>query len=748
MDEYLQLFGRRRPTDPAAADPSTHPLMATAVRNGVGTATAGPSHHHSRSSHRRALRGSGVITSDPNGIPGGLARMIQDLIGEDGFQVVEQMMVRGGGPTEAILELRTNGSAPISVTHLVNHRHTHRSNAPAPAESSQDPTRQVSEFSPALTAQRWIDEGKMTQGRNAAERISTLVNFVVLALLPEARAHDAASEAKQAKELKEAEEEEVRQREAKIEADIAAAAQERAARQTEQVDIFLPIEQSRPTPAESPSEPAIQIQPSDDRDVDMADIQPDHTASVNIPEEVGSVPNEAQRPPAPVADTDTASSSHDATNNAEAAPSESPARVTVLVHGSPVDITDTGIDPTFLEALPDDMRQEVVQQHMRERRAAEPVIRPEESQISPEFLDALPPEIRAEILQQEQDALDRARRERERAANPAAQQGGPSDMDSASFLASLEPALRQAVLMDQDEGFLQTLPSALLAEASALLSEGWQRSERQRTAPTEQAAPPSTARKPPAAHESIQLLDKSGVATLVRMLFFPQVLRKSAMQKVLANLCENSKTRSDLFNLLLGVLQEGLVDVGAVDRSFSQLSFRPGKAHATTSKTPTKARADSYQSLAESSSSNPNLITQRCMEALGYIVNANDAAAFYFLSEQDALPGGKRPSSRKGKGKEKPSPTTHFPIVLLLTLLDRDSLLKSPAMMGMVAQLLATVTRPLAGLKEPAVLAQPEASGSGTQPTVDATTTSEAEAPQPAASDEREGMVQRILLRW
>ena len=45
------------------------------------------------------------------------------------------------------------------------------------------------------------------------------------------------------------------------------------------------------------------------------------------------------------------------------------------------------------------------------------------------------------------------------------------------------------------------------------------------------------------------------------MLFFPQVLRKSAMHKVLANLCENSKTRSDLFNLLLGVLQEGSVDV-------------------------------------------------------------------------------------------------------------------------------------------------------------------------------------------
>jgi hypothetical protein len=48
-----------------------------------------------------SVQGPGIIANDP----GGLACMIQDLIGEDGFQIVEQMMVRGGGSTEAILEL-------------------------------------------------------------------------------------------------------------------------------------------------------------------------------------------------------------------------------------------------------------------------------------------------------------------------------------------------------------------------------------------------------------------------------------------------------------------------------------------------------------------------------------------------------------------------------------------------------------------------------------------------------------------
>ncbi|KAK0559827.1 E3 ubiquitin-protein ligase tom1 [Tilletia horrida] len=72
------------------------------------------------------------------------------------------------------------------------------------------------------------------------------------------------------------------------------------------------------------------------------------------------------------------------------------------------DITDTGIDPTFLEALPDEMREEVLNQHFRERRAAATTAAAANSNIAPEFLEALPPEIRAEVIQQEQ--LENARR--------------------------------------------------------------------------------------------------------------------------------------------------------------------------------------------------------------------------------------------------------------------------------------------------------------------------------------------------
>ncbi|KAJ2921271.1 hypothetical protein H1R20_g15823, partial [Candolleomyces eurysporus] len=142
----------------------------------------------------------------------------------------------------------------------------------------------------------------------------------------------------------------------------------------------------------------------------------------------------------------------------EASTSAAPERITAMIHGSPVNITDTGIDPDFLAALPDDMREGVLNQHVRDQRAAR-VERPADLQISTEFLDALPPDIRAEILQQE--ALERERR---RAEESAAASRGPAEIDPASFIASLYPTLRQAVSMEQDEGFIGSLPSHMLAE--------------------------------------------------------------------------------------------------------------------------------------------------------------------------------------------------------------------------------------------------------------------------------------------
>ena len=152
------------------------------------------------------------------------------------------------------------------------------------------------------------------------------------------------------------------------------------------------------------------------------------------------------------------------------------------------------------------MREEVLNQHVRDQQAAR-VERPPNSQISSEFLDALPPEIRAEIIQQE--ALERSCRRPDESAARISVTGEPADIDPASFIASLDPSLRQAVLMDQDDGFIQTLrvPPHMIAEAGVYRDEVHARRPPGSRNPTRAVPAGTPARKYTVQHDAILLLD-------------------------------------------------------------------------------------------------------------------------------------------------------------------------------------------------------------------------------------------------
>ncbi|KAJ2898341.1 E3 ubiquitin-protein ligase tom1, partial [Coemansia aciculifera] len=105
---------------------------------------------------------------------------------------------------------------------------------------------------------------------------------------------------------------------------------------------------------------------------------------------------------------------NEAAEEAPAAPAAPAEPVFVVIDGERIDITDTGIDPEFLLALPDDLRMEVIEGRREEQRAeqqrqqsggeregAQASAAATDGGISQEFLDALPPEIRAEVLEQE-----------------------------------------------------------------------------------------------------------------------------------------------------------------------------------------------------------------------------------------------------------------------------------------------------------------------------------------------------------
>ncbi|CAH7676141.1 hypothetical protein PPACK8108_LOCUS11243 [Phakopsora pachyrhizi] len=104
-------------------------------------------------------------------------------------------------------------------------------------------------------------------------------------------------------------------------------------------------------------------------------------------------------------------------------------------------------NPTFLEALLDDTRREVSNLHIQEQRPAR------EELYAP---------IQAEVI--------RSKLERRNTTSGSATLAlsGSEDLDPATFFASLDPTLSKAVLLDQDKGYISTLPQNILAEVDAL----------------------------------------------------------------------------------------------------------------------------------------------------------------------------------------------------------------------------------------------------------------------------------------
>lgn len=96
----------------------------------------------------------------------------------------------------------------------------------------------------------------------------------------------------------------------------------------------------------------------------------------------------------------------------------------------------SAIDPTFLEALPEDLRAEVLASQQAQSIQPPTYTPPSADDIDPEFLAALPPDIQAEVLAQQR-------------AQRLAQQGEgqPVDMDNASIIATFPADLREEVCL-------------------------------------------------------------------------------------------------------------------------------------------------------------------------------------------------------------------------------------------------------------------------------------------------------------
>jgi E3 ubiquitin-protein ligase HUWE1 len=537
-------------------------------------------------------------------------------------------------------------------------------------------------FVKASTSQRWQEEARVLYGPSAIEKSQRVVNTILKTMVPpameaakkrqEEREAEAARKAKEEQELREQKEREVREAKEKEERER----QEREAAEA----------------ASRANEPEAEVSATEESGSAL-EAQEMEGVQTELP-----TSEESAELALPVTDTRP--------------------RIMATLRGHEYDITDLGIDLEYLDALPEELREEVLMQQVAERRQEERAQRAQQQQAQPQaaepaapsgdqptdideqFLAALPPEIREELLQQE--AAERRRREREenRRRNQVAGVPAPQaeEMDPASFLASLAPDLRAAVLMDTDEDTLRQLPPEISAEARAYGGDrrlnqfneyGYRRGDRR--------AQPDDPTQKKKARPCVQMLDKAGVATLLRLMFIPQQgSAKTSLSSILRYVCENRQNRAEVISILLSILQDGSADVNAVERSFAQLSIRAKQPQQPADKTPKISRKNGALSI--NADVSPLMVVQQCLNTLTQLTEKNPAVWSFFLTEHETGVGFKNRSNRKGKGKD--IKATRFPINALLTLLDRKLIVESSSIMEQLTTLLRAITVPLQGLKK------------------------------------------------
>ncbi|MQL76681.1 hypothetical protein Taro_009068 [Colocasia esculenta] len=356
------------------------------------------------------------------------------------------------------------------------------------------------------------------------------------------------------------------------------------------------------------------------------------------------------------------------------------------------------IDPTFLEALPEELRAEVLS--AQQNQPAQPSGNQPQStgDIDPEFLAALPPDIRAEVLAQQQAQRLHQSQELE---------GQPVEMDTVSIIATFPSDLREEVLLTSPDAVLANLTPALVAEANMLRERfarryhsgalfgmyprNWRgESSRREGAGMDREAGGTASRGARGAKfveaDGAPLVDTEALKAMIRLLRIVQPLYKGQLQRLLLNLCAHQETRSSLVRLLMELL---MLDVRGPVKRLNESAESSHRLYA----------CQSYviYSRPQSSDGVPPLVSRRILETLTYLARNHPQVAKLFLHLE--LPHPSIESSDQEHGKavmvmEEDQPEVKkgdFPIILLLNLLNQPLYLRSVTHLEQLLNLLEVV---------------------------------------------------------
>ncbi|OMJ11593.1 E3 ubiquitin-protein ligase TOM1-like [Smittium culicis] len=282
-----------------------------------------------------------------------------------------------------------------------------------------------------------------------------------------------------------------------------------------------------------------------------------------------------------------------------------PDPIFIQIDGRMVDVTNLGIDFEFLNAIPDDMRRDVILQRMGElelndRTNALPTHSSNPSDepdlVSREFLEALPIDIRQEVIQQQQ--LLRRIHERQERINSSRARNHLSTDNNSNSDASPNPDLLEIptplppsnvvnsrgissitnIDTEQAENISFTVPIQ-----SPSTSQGISRS-------LPSGSPVTESKEFIAYKESfltknaVQLLSPAELSHLVKLVFLPKGnISDKLLGQVIFNLCKNINSRGDFISVLLKVLSENCSSLKRVEETISNYCLDNASKNSITS---------------------------------------------------------------------------------------------------------------------------------------------------------------------
>ncbi|KAK1293151.1 E3 ubiquitin-protein ligase UPL2 [Acorus calamus] len=366
----------------------------------------------------------------------------------------------------------------------------------------------------------------------------------------------------------------------------------------------------------------------------------------------------------------------------------------------PVDLAT--IDPAFLDALPEELRDEVLSSQQRQATQTPNEQTQPEGDIDPEFLAALPPDIREEVLAQQRAA--------QRGNHSQELEGQPVEMDTVSIIATFPSDLREEVLLTSSDAILANLTPALVAEAQMLrerfahryhsraLFGMYPRNRRGESSRRGEGIGSSLDRGRRSVGgklveaDGAPLVDMEDLKALVRLLRVVQPIYKGPLQRVLLNLCVHRESRTSLVKILMDTLMRDLRGPMKSLNGFGEPSFRLYAC-----------QSHIIYSRPQFCNGVPPLLSRRILETLTYLARNHPYVAKFLLHmvlPQPATPNSLNAEQDRGKAvmimEEDQSERLlqqkgDTSIVLLLSLLNQSLYLRSVAHLEQLLNLLEVI---------------------------------------------------------